>query len=136
VLLLAATLNPCVVVYPIEAEVEVAEAVPLVVVLLVPPVQLVEQVTGPVAHLAPVGPPENLPVEIASSVTLPVSVSGAMVSMSSVLAIREWKKNFSVTPLIHPSNTLALILRSMMTFLSRLQALAYQTPLQLSPTHH
>jgi len=122
-------LNPFVVVYPIEVEVEVAEAVPLVVVLSAPPVQVPVLVTGPVAHLAPVGLPENLPVETASSVTLPVSVSGAMVSMSSVLAIREWRKNFSVTPLIHPSNTLALISRNMTTFLSRLQALAYQTPL-------
>jgi hypothetical protein len=100
-LLLAVALSPCVVVYPIE----VAEAVPLSVVHSAPPVQAVLQVIGPVVHLAPVGPPGNL-AEVANSVTLPVLVSGAMVSMSSVLAIREWKKSFSEIRLIHPSNTL------------------------------
>jgi hypothetical protein len=94
----------------------------------VPPAEVAVQVIGQVALLAMDGPPGN-PVEIANSVILPDLAPGAMVFMSSALAIRAWRRSFSEIRLIHPSSTLALTSRSMMIFLSRLQALESRNPL-------
>jgi hypothetical protein len=129
-LLLAVDLNHFEVVLPTK----VAKIPPLSALhSAVPPAEVAVQVIGQVVHLAMDGPPEN-PVEIANSVILPDMVPGAMVFMSSALAIRAWRRSFSEIRLIHPSNTLASTSRSMMIFLSRLQALESQTPLRLSRT--
>jgi hypothetical protein len=124
---LAVDLNP----FEVVLRTKVAKILPSALDSAAPSAEVAVQVIGQVAHPATDGPPEN-PVEIANSVILPDLVPGAMVFMSLALAIRVWRRSFSEIRLIHLSNTLASTSRSMMIFLSRLQALESQTPLQLS----